>query len=138
MSEQTGVVRTARGTVTWDEIRDRVSVPADGVIMMREIADGSAEGLEALGVIAREKMADFDDACLIIDLTDAELPNASYRRFIVEFMRKMPVHHTAFIQANSALARTAALFMAKRAGIDVTVHKNVDDAVRACRTFLPK
>lgn len=123
-------------TITVGEIYDHVTSPERGIIHFREIMYGTAEALIWYGKKIDQLAADFDKCVLLVDLSDATHPSATYREAIVEWMKKQPSFHQCFVQPHGTVQRVALRFMLGRAGINVTVHKSVPAAIETAREKL--
>ena len=135
-------VRTASGTMTVAEVAGRVSVLESGLLLMREVPNGTEETFEILLESANLLAADFDRWAMVVDLSEVtERPRGRYLEMIRrESIGKIgkdgqPIYMAA-VQPGNAFMRTVLSFVLGRMSQLVSVHSTRDAAVAACRDAL--
>jgi hypothetical protein len=115
-----------------DELLSRVRLHQPDIVLVRELASGTAESWLRLAAHA-EKLAEGQPVwALVIDLTDArDRPKGAYREAINATLANTRAAHLAMVQPGSMLLRSALRFYISGANTRATVHKNLDDAIEA-------
>jgi hypothetical protein len=120
-------------------LRKRVQLVEPGIVVMRELPVGARETLVVMTDAALELAKPFREWALVVDLVDSQgsLPSA-YRSFVPGHLNRIAPTHIAIALYMNPVVRAASRFMARRIGLNVTIHKDRDTAVAAVRQALPR
>ena len=121
--------------MTVAELEARCSVLEPGVVLLREVANGTAETYEVMTDRAIELGSQFGRFALVVDLEDVSVrPKAGY---LEQIKRSMVVaEHLAVTQPRSAFLRIVAGFVIARMSSKTSSHDSIAAATVACRRAL--
>ncbi len=79
----------------------------------------------------------FERVVYVVDISEAEaLPTSEYRKSIIDWMKNAPYDHMCMVQSGFGVIRVAMRFVVARANASITVHKDMDEALRKARAML--
>ena len=130
------LVRKDGSRITLQEIFERVKVIEPGIIHFHEVGHATPEALAVFGEQIHHMSSDFDRFVLIVDLTDSTYPDSDYREVLVEWMRAQRCFHQCFVPPEGTAQRVTLRFMVDRAGISMTYHSNLEEAIEHAREAL--
>ena len=139
------IVTTAGGVqMTVAELRARVSVVEPGVILMREIDQGTPETLAIMGNALKEAAREMDVYGIVLDLEDSSGNiSAEYRRFIPSYFDELwrasegSFKLLAVAFSGNPVSRVVTKFLIGRMlDLPFTIEKDVEQATEAVRSRL--
>lgn len=137
MSKDEADLKDAEGNaISKEEMRQRVSVIADGIMLVRDLAAPSDETWPFMADYAQEVAKDWGPYVMILDLSEGRVrPKGAYKESIKHTLdHVLTLKHLAFVQPSSPLLRTVLRFIAS-AYIECgsSVHTTLEEAISAAR-----
>jgi hypothetical protein len=129
-------VPTTVGTTTVADLHGRCSVVEPGVVLLREVANATAETCDVLIEHSLALGQAFDPFVLVIDLSEVtERPKNRY----LEIIRRRLLDGRAYLavtQPRTAFLRTVVRYMLATKRARSSLHSSVDEAIEAARARL--
>lgn len=125
-------------TVSQRDLRDRVSVIAPGVVLVREHPAASASTWAFMAEVAHEAGSRFDHHVMVLDLSEArDRPKGKHQETIRQTLRDvLTPHHIAVVQPGSVFLRAALKFHMSRNPQEFSIHGTLEEALSAARNAL--
>jgi hypothetical protein len=119
------------------ELRERVRMVEPGIIVLCQIPVGAREPLVVMTGRVRELAPTAAPWALIIDLVESKgaLPGP-YRRFVTQHLPTLGAAYMGMALYSNPVVRGVSRFVARRIGLNVTVHRDIESAVTAMRAAL--
>lgn len=128
------------GMVTRRELRERVSVIAPGVVLVRDHPTASASTWAFMAEVARETGGRFDRHVMVLDLSEArDRPKGKHQETIRQTLRDvLTPEHIAVVQPGSMFLRAALKFHMSRNPQEFSIHASLEEALSAARDALER
>lgn len=128
-------VATTVGTISVAELQARVEVLEPGIILLREVANGTGDTYRVMVDRVIELGAAFDEFAIVVDLTDVSVRPSG--RYLEQIRRSMKASvHLAVTRPRSAFLRVVADFVIARFSNKTSSHDSIESAVATCRARL--
>lgn len=136
-ADEDTIYRTPAGDFTLAQLRERVEVPAPGIVLFRELAGGDRGNFMKMIELVKERGEPMGDFVVIIDLADATRPGPGLLEYLFEAMRTVGIHWCA-VQTGNRIMRHVVQFVIRRAtkGSSTTVHNSRQEAIDTAKTIL--
>ncbi len=137
MRDPEELVPTTAGHMTVRELYDRVEVLEPGIIMIREVQNGTGGTFGTMLERCLELAKPFERFAIVVDLTEVSVrPKALY---LDEIRRAMEAGvHLAVTRPDNAFLRVVAGFVLARFSAKTSSHDTREQAVAACREALAR
>lgn len=134
-SDPNAPVPTTVGNTTVGELQARVEVLEPGIILLREVANGTGDTYRVMVDRALELGATFDEFALVVDLTHVSVRPSG--RYLEQIRRSMKASvHLAVTRPRSAFLRVVADFVIARFSNKTSSHDSIESAAATCRARL--
>jgi hypothetical protein len=132
------VLRATDGTpYTIDELNRRVTVIGDGIILLREIPNGTGEVWAALCARAREIAEGFPTSCWIVDITMVNnRPKGTYLESVRQNVATSGAKWLFLVTPPGSILQTIAKFAVGLMIKQVTFVPSVEEGIVAARSKL--
>jgi hypothetical protein len=129
------LIPTTTGTMTVAELQARCEVLEPGIILLREVANGTGDTYRVMVDRVLELGAAFDEFAIVADLTDVSVRPSG--RYLEQIRRSMKAStHLAVTRPRSAFLRVVADFVIARFSNKTSSHDSIESAVATCRSRL--
>lgn len=117
-----------------EELDARVWTDAPGIIVMRGVPSSTADAVAALFARAEHLAQDVPTPILVVDLSEAGVPDAATRALIRRRIEEIGFHHVSLtFQDNTLLQIVARFILASVALTKFSVHSTVEEAIEAAK-----
>ncbi|MEM6927009.1 MAG: hypothetical protein AAF602_08785 [Myxococcota bacterium] len=125
---------SATPELTDDDLRQRVSVLEEGIVVWDEVSHPTERAAEVMGDELARLVAPIGDYGLLIDLTGAGRPTASVRAMLRAHFGRVPAAHAAAFTGQNMLLNAMAYFVLGGVGhASYSVHRGRSEALDAIR-----
>ncbi len=138
MGDDEQTIVTADGTTTRGELRQRVTVLAPGIVLIREYPKASAATWDFMARTAAAVGETYDVYVVVLDVSEAVVrPKGAYLETIRHTLSEvLKPAHIAFVQPGSMLLRSVLRFIANTIVRKSTVHASLEEALVMARSAL--
>ena len=115
-----------------DHIRNRVSQIDSETFLVKELPDATPGSVDIMLEHLKDQVIKLDRFYMVVDLSEAQRPNADVRTRLKHHLSSMPtLRHAAVVTGKNIIIRIAVKFVIAGAGFkSYSVHKRFEDALR--------